>query len=92
MAVSLFGALTWNQVVGRKDNSKAAPDGFLPSAFGAGADYDVLVDLFADKGFSPTDLAALVGAHTVAQAFAQAANGIPPGGMTSFFPSCHVLT
>ena len=72
--------LTTEQVVGRKDNSRAAPDGLLPSAFGRGADYNILIDLFEDKGFSPTDLAALVGAHTVAQSFAQVANGIPLGG------------
>lgn len=73
-------ALTTEKVVGRKDNSKAAPHGLLPDAFGAGADYNVLIDLFEDKGFSPTDLAALVGAHTVSSSFAQVANGIPPGG------------
>ena len=65
--------------MGRKDNSKAAPDGYLPAAFGANATHDVLVSLFADKGFSATDLTALVGAHTVAVAFAQQSNGLPAG-------------
>lgn len=68
------------QVVGREDDSTAAPDGNLPAAFGPGAAYDVLIQLWADKGFSPRELAALIGAHTVAHSFAQLSNGVPLGG------------
>ena len=70
-------------MVGRTDDSNAAPNGNIPDAFGHGASYGVLINLWADKGFSATDLAALVGAHTVSASFAQEKNGIPPGGMLS---------
>lgn len=74
-------------VVGRKDSSVAAPPNLLPAAFGPGADADVLLSLFADKGFTPQDLSALVGAHTVSQSFAQQANRIPPGGQQDTTPT-----
>ncbi|OWY51101.1 hypothetical protein AA0119_g1663 [Alternaria tenuissima] len=50
--------------VGRKDSSEANALGVLPSGFAKGGD---LVKLFASKGFSPYDLAALIGAHTAAK-------------------------
>lgn len=68
------------QVIGRKDASDAAPDGTLPNAFGKGSDHATLVQLWADKGFSQRELAALMGAHSVSRAFRQQQNGIPPGG------------
>ncbi|PSN60262.1 heme peroxidase [Corynespora cassiicola Philippines] len=52
--------------VGRKDSSTANPTGILPSGNADGGD---LVKLFASKGFSPVDLAALIGAHTAAKQF-----------------------
>jgi hypothetical protein len=68
------------QVIGRKDASSAAPEGTLPQAFGKGSDHATLVQLWADKGFSQRELAALMGAHSVSRAFKQQANGIPTGG------------
>ncbi|KAF2796612.1 class II peroxidase [Melanomma pulvis-pyrius CBS 109.77] len=50
--------------VGRKDSTTANALGVLPSANQAGGD---LVKLFASKGFSAIDLAALIGAHTAAK-------------------------
>ncbi|KAF2033407.1 heme peroxidase [Setomelanomma holmii] len=50
--------------VGRKDSSTANALGVLPAHNAAGGD---LVKLFASKGFSPIDLAALIGAHTAAK-------------------------
>ncbi|KAF2016364.1 class II peroxidase [Aaosphaeria arxii CBS 175.79] len=47
--------------VGRKDSSEPNPEGVLPSANASASD---LMRLFGSKGFSPIDLAALVGAHT----------------------------
>ena len=70
------------QVIGRKDASGAAPDGTLPQAFGKGSDHASLVQLWADKGFSQRELAALMGAHSVSRAFRQQQNGIPTGGKT----------
>ncbi|KAF2729875.1 heme peroxidase [Polyplosphaeria fusca] len=52
--------------VGRKDSSVAAPLGILPPANIRGDD---AIKLFASKGFSAIDLAALIGAHTVAKQF-----------------------
>ncbi|KAH8674160.1 versatile peroxidase VPL1 [Xylariales sp. PMI_506] len=53
--------------IGRTDNKKAAPEGGLPDVFGQAAD---LTNLFARKGLSAADLAALLGAHsTSTQAF-----------------------
>lgn len=50
--------------IGRKDSSTASPTGILPTANDKGS---ALVGLFASKGFSAVDLAALVGAHTAAK-------------------------
>jgi len=52
----------------------------LPPGFGPGSSHDAIFQLFQDKGFSATDLAALVGAHTASKAFDQQENGIPVGG------------
>ncbi|KAF1833166.1 peroxidase 40 precursor [Decorospora gaudefroyi] len=50
--------------IGRKDSSTAGAVGVLPGPNERGGD---LVRLFASKGFTPTDLAALIGAHTTAK-------------------------
>ncbi|KAF3049913.1 hypothetical protein E8E11_007976 [Didymella keratinophila] len=50
--------------VGRKDSSEANALGVLPSGHKQSGD---LIKLFASKGFSPVDLAALLGAHTAAK-------------------------
>ncbi|KAF2855130.1 class II peroxidase [Plenodomus tracheiphilus IPT5] len=50
--------------IGRRDSSTASPIGILPSHNSSGSD---LVKLFASKGFTHTDLAALIGAHTAAK-------------------------
>lgn len=53
----------------------------LPQAFGANSSASALLALWAAKGFNGRELAALLGAHSVSQAFAQQQNGIPTGGM-----------
>ncbi|CAA9962145.1 hypothetical protein CFE70_005547 [Pyrenophora teres f. teres 0-1] len=50
--------------VGRKDATQAAPEGFLPDTRDPA---DKLITLFERKGFSPHDLAALLGAHSTAR-------------------------
>lgn len=72
-------------VVGRKDNSTPAPDGLLPQAFGRGSDYQSLIDLWESKTFSPRELAALMGAHSVSRSFAQ--RQIPPGSPQDSTPT-----
>ncbi|KAF2183868.1 class II peroxidase [Zopfia rhizophila CBS 207.26] len=52
--------------VGRKDSSTASPLGLLPRGDASGDD---LLKLFASKGFSTTDLVALIGAHSTAKQF-----------------------
>ncbi|KAF2203670.1 heme peroxidase [Delitschia confertaspora ATCC 74209] len=52
--------------IGRKDSSTASPTGILPSGTASG---DSLLELFESKGFSATELAALIGAHTAARQF-----------------------
>jgi manganese peroxidase len=52
--------------VGRKDSAAAPPEGLLPSPLQEAPE---LVELFGAKTFSPADLVALVGAHTVSQQF-----------------------
>jgi len=52
--------------VGRKDSTKQPPHGLLPSPFQEAPE---LIELFAAKTFTPSDLVALVGAHTVSQQF-----------------------
>lgn len=66
-------------LVGRGDTDVAAPDGLLPVAFGAGSDHDTIFQLFADKGFTARDLAALLGAHSTSIANFQTAHGMPAG-------------
>jgi len=68
-------------LVGRGDSDGVTPstEGLMPPAFGPGSDATSLVALFAAKGFGTTDLAALVGAHTVSTAVGQAPN-VPVGG------------
>lgn len=51
---------------GRKDSSKPAPDGLLPSATSSA---DTLINLFQDKTITPHELAALVGAHSTSRQF-----------------------
>ncbi|KAJ4369662.1 hypothetical protein N0V83_005424 [Neocucurbitaria cava] len=50
--------------VGRKDSSTANALGVLPAGNAKSGD---LIKLFASKGFTPIDLAALIGAHTTAK-------------------------
>jgi L-ascorbate peroxidase len=50
--------------VGRQDATQAASTGLLPDTNSPAAD---LIQLFANKGFTAADLAALVGAHTSAK-------------------------
>ncbi|EAT90802.1 hypothetical protein SNOG_01153 [Parastagonospora nodorum SN15] len=50
--------------IGRKDSDQANTQGILP---GPRAESGDLIKLFASKGFSPIDLAALIGAHTTAK-------------------------
>jgi len=78
-ATSCPGAPVWKVVVGRQDDSTAAPDGNLPDAFGPGSAYSVLVELWENKGINERELAALMGAHTISRSVAQTANGIPAG-------------
>lgn len=52
--------------VGRTDSSTAAPLGILPSGNASSSD---LLASFASKGFSTTDLVALIGAHSTAKQF-----------------------
>lgn len=87
IAVASCGGPVVQTVIGRKDASDAAPDGTLPQAFGKGSDHSTLVQLWADKGFSQRELAALMGAHTVSRAFRQQQNGIPPGGQQDNTPT-----
>lgn len=76
-------------LVGRDDSSDASPEGTLPPAFGAGASHDALVQLFADKGIEPRELAALMGAHTTSRAFAQKPNGMEYSSKSSIFASAY---
>ncbi|KAH8890106.1 versatile peroxidase VPL1 [Thozetella sp. PMI_491] len=52
--------------IGRTDSTTSAPDGKLPDVNDAPGD---IVSLFASKGLSTTDLAALLGAHSTATQF-----------------------
>ncbi|KAK7714487.1 hypothetical protein SLS57_007215 [Botryosphaeria dothidea] len=52
--------------VGRKDSSTPSEEGQLPSAR---SDASTLIEQFSAKGFSQTDLVALVGAHSTAKQF-----------------------
>lgn len=59
----------------------------LPQAFGVNSSASALLTLWAQKGFSARELAALLGAHSVSQAFAQQQNGIKPGSKSLSPPS-----
>ena len=50
-------------LVGRKDNDQAAPDGQVP---GSRDPISSILAAFAAKGFSPDDVVALMGTHSVA--------------------------
>jgi manganese peroxidase len=50
--------------VGRADTTTANPTGQLP---GANATADSIVSIFQEKGFSSTELVALIGAHSAAK-------------------------
>ncbi|KAM4061236.1 peroxidase domain-containing protein [Hirsutella rhossiliensis] len=50
--------------VGRKDDSKPAPDGLMPLPSDSA---DKLISMFGSKTIAPDELVALVGAHTTAQ-------------------------
>jgi len=52
--------------VGRKDSTKAAPDGLLPDVNDSA---DNLISLFQDKTISPHMLTALLGAHSTSRQF-----------------------
>lgn len=65
--------------VGRTDTTTEAPPDLLPAAFGPSASHDTIFQLFADKGFSARDLAALLGAHSTSRANFQTAHGVPAG-------------
>jgi len=52
--------------VGRKDSTQANPEGLIPNPRDSGEN---LVKLFQDKGISPSELTALIGAHTTAKQF-----------------------
>jgi hypothetical protein len=52
--------------VGRKDATRASPDGLLPSVT---SDANTLISLFQDKTISPHELAALLGAHSTSRQF-----------------------
>ncbi len=47
--------------IGRQDNTTSATPGGLPNVLASASD---LSDLFASKGYTQADLAALLGAHT----------------------------
>lgn len=73
-------------LVNRIDTFVTAPDGLLPQAFGPGSDHDTLFALFADKGFSARDLAALIGAHSTSRANFETENGISVGASQDSTP------
>ncbi|KXT09069.1 hypothetical protein AC579_1156 [Pseudocercospora musae] len=79
-------------VVGRNDTTTAAPAGLLPNAFGAGSDADTLLALWADKGISARELAALMGAHSTSRSFTEEAHGIPAGGPQDSTPGVWDVT
>ncbi|OGM43977.1 hypothetical protein ABOM_007987 [Aspergillus bombycis] len=54
-------------LVGRKDSQESNPGDLIPSNNATDARY--LIELFQNKTISPRDLAALLGAHTVARQF-----------------------
>ncbi|KAI5923494.1 peroxidase [Camillea tinctor] len=64
--VSCPGGPRIRAFVGRKDDSRAGPEGKLPLPF---QDAQYLINLFQAKTFSASDLVALVGAHTASKQF-----------------------
>lgn len=50
--------------IGRKDSTQANPEGLIPNPRSPGNE---LVKLFEEKGISPIELAALIGAHTASK-------------------------
>lgn len=56
---------TVKTMIGRQDNTNAGPSGTLPGDASMSA--DTIIGLFADKGFSAPDVAALIGAHSTAK-------------------------
>ncbi|KAF2761429.1 heme peroxidase [Pseudovirgaria hyperparasitica] len=58
------GGVSMPIYIGRKDSTTPAPEGEIPSHL---ADADTLINQFAAKGFTTTDLVALVGAHSTSQ-------------------------
>ena len=59
---------TVKTMIGRKDSATPAPsESLLPG--NATLSADIILSLFADKGFSAPDVAALIGAHSSAQQF-----------------------
>jgi len=64
--VSCPGGPTTKTMVGRKDSTTPAPDGQLPAANVDGTD---ALNHFMAKGFSATDLGALIGAHSTGKEF-----------------------
>ncbi|KUJ16166.1 heme peroxidase [Mollisia scopiformis] len=62
------GGPTVTTYIGRNDSSILNPAGLLP---GVNDTATSLITLFKNKGFSTNDLAALIGAHSTARAFAQ---------------------
>ncbi|KAK9426009.1 putative Peroxidase [Seiridium unicorne] len=62
--VSCPGGPRIRSFVGRNDNSEAGPTGKLPLPF---QDAQFLIDLFAAKTFTASDLVALVGAHSTSK-------------------------
>ncbi|CAG8954376.1 hypothetical protein HYFRA_00006001 [Hymenoscyphus fraxineus] len=63
--VSCPGGPRINTFIGRKDSTKPAPEGTLPSPY---QDGETILKLFQDKGFDAAELAALMGAHTASKA------------------------
>ncbi|KAJ3691980.1 hypothetical protein LUZ60_012330 [Juncus effusus] len=66
--VNLVGGPMWKVAFGRKDTLTADPEGadsFLP---GPGSSLTQLVGLFQSRDFSPEEMVALSGAHTIGQA------------------------
>ncbi|KAH9999716.1 peroxidase [Xylariaceae sp. FL0662B] len=62
--VSCPGGPRIRAFIGRKDDSRAGPTGKLPLP---AQDAQFLIDLFAAKTFTASDLIALIGAHTVSK-------------------------
>ncbi|RDW85884.1 hypothetical protein BP5796_04209 [Coleophoma crateriformis] len=58
---------TTKTMIGRTDSSKPADENLLPG--NATMSADTIISLFADKGFSAADVAALVGAHSSSKQF-----------------------